>query len=273
MSHRHLRTRFRHAAPRRSRKVPVMSATAIGLASVVAVSVSQSVGAATNSHTSRAAVLDLSGAQAVLDGAAAKQSGTKNAKPAATAQPSAAASQAPTAAPAPPPPVQAQLPYQFQLQTTYYYCGPAATRIAATARGLVPSQDDAAAALGTTVNGTNSAFDVARVLNDVTKTSFYHATSIPGQAATPPQMDQLQADVVHAVSNGYAVVANIVGTAWDTDGVAHSYDGGHYLTVVGYQDQGRLVKIADPADMVGDGTYWMTTINLANWAATRGYAS
>jgi len=246
-----------------------MSAAAIGLASVVAVSVSQSAGTAANSHTSRAAMLDLSGAQAALGGTSAeKSSGTK----AASAQPSAAPS-ASAAAAAPAAPDQAELSYQFQLQTTFYYCGPAATRIAATARGLVPSQDDAAAALGTTVNGTNSAFDVARVLNDVTKTSFYHATSIPGQAATPPEMDQLQADVVHAVSNGYAVVANIIGTAWDTSGVAHSYDGGHYLTVVGYQDQGRLVKIADPANVVGDGTYWMTTINLANWAATRGYAS
>jgi hypothetical protein len=165
------------------------------------------------------------------------------------------------------------VPYQFQLQTTYYYCGPAATRIAATARGLQPSQDDVAGALGTTVNGTNSAFDVARVLNGMTGTSFYHATSIPGQAATPPEMDQLQADIVHAVSNGYAVVANIMGTAWDTNGQAHSYDGGHYLTVVGYTDQGRTALIADPADVNGDGTYWMTTINLANWSATRGYAS
>jgi hypothetical protein len=255
-----------------------MSATAIGLASVFAVSLSQSVGAATDSHTSRAAVLDLSGARAALGGTAAvnqttKSSGTGDAKQATAPASAAPATSAPAAAPVPPAPAQLELPYQFQLQTTFYYCGPAATRIAATARGLVPSQDDAAAALGTTVNGTNSAFDVARVLNQVTGTSFYHATSIPGQAATPAEMDQLQADVVHAVSNGYAVVVNIVGTAWDTDGLPHAYDGGHYLTVVGYQDDGRLVKIADPANVVGDGSYWMTTINLANWSATRGYAS
>ena len=251
-----------------------MSATAIGLASVFAVSLSQSVSAATNGHTSRASVLDLSGAQAAIGGATGKQAtkssggqDTKQAKAAASAAPT------PTAAPTPPPPVEAQLPYQFQLQTTFYYCGPAATRIAATARGLQPSQDDAAGQLGTTVNGTNSAFDVARVLNAMTGTNFYHATSIPGQEATPQQMDQLQADVAHAVSNGYAVVANIIGTAWDTDGNPHAYDGGHYLTVVGYKDEGRLVKIADPANLAGDGSYWMTTINLANWSATRGYAS
>ena len=273
MNQRHLRTPFRHAAPHRSRRIPVMSATAIGLASVFAVSLSQSVSAATNGHTSRAAVLDLSGAQAAIGSKAAvnqvtKSSGTKDAEPS-----PAAASPAPAATPAPAAPAQLALPYEFQLQTTFFYCGPAATRIAATARGLAPSQDDAASILGTTVNGTNSAFDIARGLNQITGTSFYHATSIPGQAATPPEMDQLQADVVHAVSNGYAVVANIIGTAWDTDGVPHAYDGGHYLTVVGYQDEGRLVKIADPANLAGDGSYWMTTINLANWSATRGYAS
>jgi hypothetical protein len=86
-------------------------------------------------------------------------------------------------------------------------------------------------------------------------------------------MDQLQANVVRAVNNGRAVVMNIAGTAWDVDGVPHAYDGGHYLTVVGYKDDGRTVKIADPANVVGDGSYWMTTINVANWSATRGYAS
>jgi hypothetical protein len=253
-----------------------MSAAGIGVASIFAVSLSQSVSAATSHRTHNSSVLDLSAAQAVLGrqataAAAAKPAaGKASTTPAATSTPAASPT---TAAPAPPPPSEKELAYQFQLQTTFYYCGPAATRIAASARGLQPSQDDAATQLGTTVNGTNSAFDVARVLNGMTGTSFYHTTSIPGQGATPQQMDQLQADVVHAVSNGYAVVANIIGTAWDVDGVAHSYDGGHYLTVVGYKDDGRTVKIADPANVNGDGTYWMTTINLANWAATRGYAS
>jgi hypothetical protein len=246
---------------------------------MIGVGLNQSVHAASAHGPGRATVLDLSAVREA--GAAGKARATAKTstagRPAATAKPaapSASASPTPAATPAaPPPPNQAQVPYQFQLQTTYYYCGPAATRIAATARGLQPSQDDVAAALGTTVNGTNSAFDVARVLNGMTGTSFYGATSIPGQAATPAEMDQLQADIVHAVSNGYAVVANIIGTAWDANSQSHSYDGGHYLTVVGYSDQGRMALIADPADVNGDGTYWMTTINLANWSATRGYAS
>ncbi|MEO3744475.1 C39 family peptidase [Plantactinospora sp. B5E13] len=170
-------------------------------------------------------------------------------------------------------PAAKTLDYNFQAQTTYYYCGPAATRIALTARDLSPSQDTVASRLGTTTSGTNSAEDTTRVLNSVIGTDFYRTTAISGQSATPAQMDQLQADVVHAVSNGYAVVANIAGSAVDTAGMGHSYPGGHYLTVVGYRDNGRTVKIADPAIPGSDSTYWMTTINLANWIATRGYSA
>jgi len=287
MNHRHLRTPFRHAKPRRSRRLPVISAAAVGVASVLALSLNQSVGAASTGHTHESTVLDVSGARALLGGqalagakgtqaagkAAAGRADGQSAAPAASATPAASASPTPAAAPAPPPPSEKELGYQFQLQTTFYYCGPAATRIAASVFGMTPSQDDLASLLGTTVNGTNSAFDIARVLNAINGTSYYNATSIPGQAATPAEMDQLQASVVRAVSNSRAVVMNIAGTAWDVDGVPHAYDGGHYLTVVGYKDDGRTVKIADPANVVGDGSYWMTTINLANWSATRGYAS
>jgi hypothetical protein len=170
-------------------------------------------------------------------------------------------------------PTSKMLDYQFQLQETYYYCGPAAARIAASAKGHVASQGDFAGRLGTTTFGTNSAVDTTRVLNQVDGVAFYHTTSIPGRSATPAQMDRLQADVVRAISNGYPVVANIVGTVTDTLGGQHSYGGGHYLTVVGYRDQGRTVLIADPADTVADGSYWVTTIDMANWMATRGYSS
>jgi predicted ferric reductase len=45
----------------------------------------------------------------------------------------------------------------------------------------------------------------------------------------------------------------------DTAGVFHAYEGGHYFTLVGYRDDGRTVKIADPANPSGDGTYWVST--------------
>ena len=34
-----------------------------------------------------------------------------------------------------------------------------------------------------------------------------------------------------------------------------------------------LAKIADPNESNGDGTYWVTTTNLAHWMGTRGYSA
>jgi hypothetical protein len=85
-------------------------------------------------------------------------------------------------------------------------------------------------------------------------------------------VDQLRADVVRAISSGRALVTNIVGSVTDTAGGSHGYGGGHYVSIVGYKDDGRTVKIADPANQNGDRTYWVTTINMARWMATRGYS-
>ena len=172
-----------------------------------------------------------------------------------------------------PAPTAKEVDYQYERQPNFYYCGPASTRIALTANGHALSQDEVAAKLGTTTNGTDSAHDVTRVLNDVTGEGSYETVSIPGEKATQQQKDKLRADIVDALRNGDAVVANIIGTATDVDGNEHSYPGGHYLTVVGYRDDGRTVKIADPYETRGDGTYWMSTDVLADWIASRGYSA
>ncbi|MDG4801865.1 C39 family peptidase [Micromonospora sp. WMMD980] len=202
-----------------------------------------------------------------------------SASPSASPRPSASASPSTKAADpdtttrkaAPKPPSRKVLDYDYQAQTTYYYCGPAAVRNALSATGIERSQDTLAVALGTTEMGTNSAEDTTRVLNQQVKGDPYRTRMIPG-AATRAQIDQLQADVVRAVGNGRAVVSNIAGDATDTDGRWHSFPGGHYIAVVGYQNDGRTVRIADSADPSLP-SYWVTTIDLANWMATRGYSA
>jgi hypothetical protein len=230
------------------------------------------VAAAAEANRSAAASRDLE--RAVASPASPSPVGTTApATPSASPTATRAADPDVTASPTPPkPPASKVLDIQYQAQTTYYYCGPAATRIALTARDIVRSQDDLAQRLNTTEFGTNSAEDTTRVLNDLVGRDVYRTRMISGGAATPAQMDRLQADVVRAVGNGYAVVVNIAGSATDVDGGWHSYPGGHYLTVVGYRDNGRTVKIADPANPSAS-SYWMTTIDLANWAATRGYSA
>jgi hypothetical protein len=157
----------------------------------------------------------------------------------------------------------------YQQQPNAYYCGPAATRIALSAHGAAPSQDQVAQKLGTTEAGTDSVNDVTRVLNQNLRTRAYHTTEIPNQAANPNQVQRLKTDLTKAIDANRVVVANVIGTATDTNGNQHSYPGGHYLTVVGYTAHGDQVKIADP----WDGSYTVTTTNLANWAATRGYTA
>ncbi|PMR61843.1 MULTISPECIES: C39 family peptidase [Micromonospora] len=173
---------------------------------------------------------------------------------------------------APKPPAEKVLSYDYQAQINGYYCGPAAVRNALSAAGIERGQETLAAQMGTTFAGTNSAYDTTRALNAAVKGEPYKTTMIPGGAATPAQMDQLQADVVAAISDGRGVVVNVAGSVVDTAGGWHSFPGGHYVAVVGYEDEGRMVKIADSAD-ASYYSYWLSTIDLANWAATRGYSS
>jgi hypothetical protein len=163
--------------------------------------------------------------------------------------------------------------FQYEEQPNFYFCGPASTRIALSAHGKAPSQDELAKQLGTTTNGTNSAEEISRVLNSVTGKDIYKTVSIPGDSATAAEADKLRADIVQAIDQGRGVVANVIGSATNADGRVLSFPGGHYLTVVGYADDGQAVKIADPWQPVGDGTYWMSAKDLANWTATRGYSA
>ncbi|MFY1637437.1 C39 family peptidase [Solwaraspora sp. WMMB335] len=159
---------------------------------------------------------------------------------------------------------------QYERQPNFYYCGPAATRIALTAQGHILSQDEVASKLGTTEAGTDSAEDTTRVLNELTGDDAYQTTAIEAPMADPTQIDRLRDDVRVAVDDERAVVANIIGTATDVDGRVHSYPGGHYVTVVGYGEDGDAVKIADPAYPAAE--YWTSTETLAHWIATRGYS-
>jgi hypothetical protein len=163
--------------------------------------------------------------------------------------------------------------HETRLQPNYYYCGPAATRIALSTHAEAVGVDQLASELGTTTGGTDSAFDVTRVMNAHFGAGRYHTVEIPGQKASPEQIAALQKDVVAAVNQGDAVVANVIGTVTDTAGDMHSYPGGHYLTVVGYADKGNVVRIADPADSAGTPEYDLFVGTLGHWIASRGYSA
>jgi hypothetical protein len=177
-------------------------------------------------------------------------------------------------APAAPAPVSARVAsYVGALQPNGWYCGPAATRIALSAHGMLPAFDDLASALGTTRNGTNSIYDVTRVLNGIYGFERYQPVEISQRRATPEQTERLRTDVITTVNEGDIVVANIVGTVTDTAGEVHSYLGGHYVTITGYAENGQFVQVTDPADPVASNEYQVPVSVMANWIAARGYAA
>ncbi|MET8250282.1 C39 family peptidase [Micromonospora sp. NPDC005197] len=166
-----------------------------------------------------------------------------------------------------------QLGVRYEAQPNFYYCGPAAARNALSVQGKNISVDAMAKEMGTTEAGTNSINDITPVLNKETgKNDAYHSVEISKPDADATQTDQLRADIVKTVDNGRAVVANIAGTSTDTDGNTHSFEGGHYISVVGYRDNGTTVRIADSADP-NTASYDITVEHLADWIATRGYAT
>jgi hypothetical protein len=168
---------------------------------------------------------------------------------------------------------QRELGVRYEAQPNFYYCGPAATRNALSVQGKNINVDDMAKEMGTTEAGTNSINDITPVLNKETgKTDAYHSVEISSPNADDKQTDTLRNDIVRTVDDGRAVVANIAGTSTDTDGNTHSYEGGHYISVVGYRDNGQTVKIADSADP-NTASYWISTEHLADWIATRGYST
>ncbi|QOC95116.1 C39 family peptidase [Micromonospora craniellae] len=165
-----------------------------------------------------------------------------------------------------------QLKVRYQAQPNFYYCGPAAVRNALSVMDKDVSQDDLAREMGTTERGTDSAFVITKALNNKAGKDVYRTVEIPGQVADEAETERLRADIVRTVDDGRSVVANVFGTAVDTGGGSHSFQGGHYISVTGYRDGGAQVKVADSADPA-KAEYWMETDALADWIATRGYSA
>ncbi|WFF06138.1 C39 family peptidase [Micromonospora sp. WMMD1076] len=166
-----------------------------------------------------------------------------------------------------------ELDVRYEAQPNFYFCGPAAARNALSVQGKNIDVHAMAREMGTTEAGTNSINDITPVLNKETGTkNAYKSVEINTPKADDKQTHTLRTDVVKTVDAGRAVVANIAGTATDTDGTTHSFEGGHYISVIGYRDNGNTVTIADSADPT-TATYRMTIDNLADWIATRGYST
>ncbi|TCO21152.1 peptidase C39-like protein [Kribbella steppae] len=197
---------------------------------------------------------------------------------AAVEAPSAVQAQAAAAAkPVPTPGDSAQgvrtLNIDFQYQQTGYWCGPAATRIALSARISPPSQQQLANELPTDENGTDWIGQVTRVLNNHLGTGWYETKEMPNDPPTQAQRDLLWRDVVLDIDNNYAIVANIVAPASNHPPGYPNYTIWHYFTVIGYDTSDMTVLIADPAGFAPTATYWLTFNQLATLIPPKGYSA
>ncbi|MGH3379132.1 MAG: C39 family peptidase [Actinoallomurus sp.] len=165
------------------------------------------------------------------------------------------------------------LAIDYQVQVTGYWCGPAATRIALSARISPPSQADLAAQLGTTTNGTDYIGQVTGVLNSDLGTGWYETKNMPNDPPTQAQRDLLWNDVVLDINNNYPIVANIVAPPSNHPPGYPNETIYHYFTVIGYDDANRTVLIADPASFSGNQIYWLSFDQLATLIPPKGYAA
>jgi len=175
-------------------------------------------------------------------------------------------------------PERVVLDFRWFGQPNGYWCGPGASRIAlSTHMAEPPTQPVLAEFLGTTTDGT-ARIDMIRALNHwLTPRESY--TSIPmDMAPTQEQRDLLKQNLLKRLSGGWPVVANVL-SGWRPPGYP-SGTIGHFVVVVGYEQHGERVLIADPAAEGSAGphwsnvpaTYWISFRNLGTWTGGRGYS-
>jgi hypothetical protein len=171
-------------------------------------------------------------------------------------------------------PTEKVLDHDYQIQETGYWCGPAATRVALSARMAPPSQTMLANQLGTTVNGTDWIGQITQVLNNRLGGAYYVTTEMPNDPPTTAQRDELWRDVVLSINADYVVVANIVAPPGNQPpGYPANQTIYHYFAVVGYNADKREVFIADSANFGGNQHYWLTLEQLATLIPPKGYSS
>ncbi|MFC9942066.1 C39 family peptidase [Streptomyces pratensis] len=166
------------------------------------------------------------------------------------------------------------LQIDYQVQETGYWCGPAATRIALSARIAPPSQGDLAWQLGTTQAGTDHIGQVTGVLNSNLGGGWYETKEMPNDPPTQGQRDLLWHDIVFDIDRNYPLVANIVAPPGNQPpGYPSDQTIYHYFTVFGYDEVDRTVLIADPASFSGNQIYWISFDQLATLIPPKGYSA
>jgi hypothetical protein len=163
------------------------------------------------------------------------------------------------------------LPIDYQVQETGYFCGPAATRFAISARKSAPSQNQLARELGTTSNGTDWIGQVTAVLNK--HLGGYETREMPNDPPTQAQKDQLWQTIVRNIDSGHAIVANIVAPPSNHPPGYPNETIYHYFALIGYNPETSQVYVADSANFGGNKQYWLSFDQVATLIPPKGYSA
>ncbi len=161
----------------------------------------------------------------------------------------------------------------YEVQTTSYWCGPTATKMALSARIAPPSQQTIANQLPTSTNGTDWIGQVTRVLNQNLRAPWYVTRELPNDPPTPAQKDLLWRDLVRAIDNGFPLVANIVAPPNNHPPGYPNHTIYHYISVIGYNRETRQAYVADSANFGGNQKYWLSFDQLATLIPPKGYTA
>lgn len=170
--------------------------------------------------------------------------------------------------------VEKVLTVDYQVQETGYWCGPAATRIALSARVAVPNQATLAAELGTHTGGTDHISQITTVLNARIDSGTYYTYEMPNDPPTQEQSNLLWSLITDNIDHNHTVVTNIVAPPGNQPpGYPPGETVYHYFTVIGYDTDHNTVCIADPASFNGWQIYWLDFSQLASLVPPKGYSA
>ena len=167
-----------------------------------------------------------------------------------------------------------QLPYDrtIQAQALAINCGPSAANIVLNGQGVFKGQQGLTAEMGTVAKGQTDFGTELATLQKYSPQAGY--TGVTGQ--NNPK--KLLADLSKSVEAGYGGVLNYdLVNGVRVQGVngtnAPNYPEGtqHYVAVMGVDEKGGNIRVADPAPQGKGSDYWISAQNAAAATAGRGY--
>lgn len=169
------------------------------------------------------------------------------------------------------------LTHDYQAQKYGWNCGPTSTRCALSTRNVFVSQDAIIREINAFLPKSSWVDDdgtdyIDLLLPTLRKRSGagYYSTYI--RSGNPPRVDvdRLWNNMRGSLAGGYGCVANIVADPGISPPGYPNYRIWHYIAIVGFDDNGRKLYVADSANFSGINHYWLPVTQLAKLIGNQG---